>query len=702
MITSGFDTPTDTKLELARVQKIHNLKLKRTCLENEEYIQELLVSDWSRQQQVKLFEAHEKAHELLAAVETGTKWKPTESLSPQRLIKLLGLVLQVKDLSKPEDRPRLEDLRALRARLLELKQHPNKARIVSFTGTIDNAIARVERLEDELRRTQIDATELAEIPVQVISSTEDIFNVQPSAPNLQAHEEEINKLLAKIEKVKEIRNVAIADGEMIVAEDQFYLKAQLLEQLVELIRDKFRVLAITEDDNRTFQHFSEGPKKSFQATQPLKDKERLLKKKCEGDLKLLHEAIQRADLEDATALKDHTNSVERSDKIIKENEEAQNACWKKIQELERQLQKLSAERVEEVKRRVEDNEVEEKRKVEYHQFLDAAAQHRKLLELTIHNCDAMLRGITLVEDLVSEIGAALKARYSKCTIDLGDQKLRIHQQYLDAFARLYKTLGQLIYKKERRLEEIDRQIRNAHIQLEFSIETFDPNAKKHSDEKKQLYNERAKVEEGLQQLKEKLKMHEEQFAPTAAALRYAGIEFTHPADLVEDGNLQRRSKMVEYKVHLHNAETSKLTAERENIRRSKQLLVKGSPLSGTGSHVDPYSPGPIQRINSPTETPTRIAAAPSSPPGSTNNPRKALLGEMNATFGGNSPIGKYKANLGDQVITYEFTGPRTLVIEFKDAPMPAQHATFDLNTRSEPNTLDVHLAGVLISPQHQK
>ncbi|KAF8288799.1 hypothetical protein TcBrA4_0005720 [Trypanosoma cruzi] len=98
----------------------------------------------------------------------------------------------------------------------------------------------------------------------------------------------------------------------------------------------------------------------------------------------------------------------------------------------------------------------------------------------------------------------IKSRHDKTNEELADLRLQVHQEYLEAFRRLYKTLGQLVYKKEKRLEEIDRNIRTTHIQLEFAIETFDPNAKKHSDAKKELYKLRAQVEEELEMLKDKM------------------------------------------------------------------------------------------------------------------------------------------------------------------------------------------------------
>ena len=152
---------TETTLEAARKQKIHNLKLKTACLENEEYIQELHVSDWSENQRQKLGAAHEKAHELLTAVEVGTKWNLTEAYDLAKLMRVCGLEMSQRELYKPEDKPQFMDIIGLKKQLQELKQNRNKSRIVSFTGMIDNAQTKVEKVEEELRRSQLDATQLA-------------------------------------------------------------------------------------------------------------------------------------------------------------------------------------------------------------------------------------------------------------------------------------------------------------------------------------------------------------------------------------------------------------------------------------------------------------------------------------------------------------------------------------------------------------
>jgi hypothetical protein len=97
------------------------------------------------------------------------------------------------------------------------------------------------------------------------------------------------------------------------------------------------------------------------------------------------------------------------EKFLKDGADQQDECWRKIPDLERQLQKLGTERFEEVKRRIEENDREEKRKVEYQQFLDVVSQHKKLLELTVYNCDLAIRAIGIIKELVAEGCSAIKA-----------------------------------------------------------------------------------------------------------------------------------------------------------------------------------------------------------------------------------------------------------------------------------------------------
>jgi len=82
-------------------------------------------------------------------------------------------------------------------------------------------------------------------------------------------------------------------------------------------------------------------------------------------------------------------------------------------------------------------------------------------------------------------------------------------------------------------------------------------------------------------LKDKMHAALELFAPTEEALAAAGIEYVHPADEAEEGNLHRRSKMVEYRAYLSKQEEVKIAAEREELKRAKTLTIQQKALSAS-------------------------------------------------------------------------------------------------------------------------
>lgn len=606
---AGHMDQTEAQMEAARKQKIHNLKLKTACLENEEYIQELHVGDWSEHQKTKLAAAHDKAQDLLQAVETGTKWHLTRAYDLAKLMRTCGLEMSQRDLYKPEDKPQIMDVINLKKVLQELKQNRNKTRIVSFTGMIDSAIATLESVEEELRRSQLDATQLAQVPIPILKQVEDIMNVTNIRTALASTEENMKTQIVQIDKTNEIQQVAVSDGEMAVAEEQMYQKIQLQERLIQLVKDKFMIIDKVELENEPFKTVIETQKKAGQETQQMRDAKRRLKQKCETDLKRIHDAIQKADLEDAEAMKRFASLKDRSERMLRENLDQQDDCWKKIQDTERQLQKLGTVRFDEIKRRIEENDKEQKRQVEYQQFLEVVAQQKKLLELTVFNCDTAIKCTSAIEEMIQEATSAVKARFDKTCQELADLRLDVHKEHLEFFRMLFLTLGNLIYKKEKKMEEIDKQVRTTHIQLEFCIETFDANAKKHSEEKRKLYALRARTEDELGMLKEKKAKAHEEFRPTEEALLNAGVDFEHPEDEHKQEVIMRRSKIVEYRAHLAKHEEVRIAAERAEIQKSQ--IVQAQRVAAGPTYANP-PPGMIAGQSGSSQAPLPIDQQPGS------------------------------------------------------------------------------------------
>merc|ERR1711976_1000804 len=130
---------------------------------------------------------------------------------------------------------------------------------------------------------------------------------------------------------------------------------------------------------------------------------------------------------------------------------------------------------------------------------------------------------------------------------LYDLSVQVHREHLEFYRELYLTIGNLIYKKEKRVEDINRGLRQQHIQLELAAETFHPNAKEFSEKKKKLIEQYESTKEEIEMLKAKAKQVTEEFTESEDALRSEGFDFLHPVDEYQQIVLQQREKIVAYK-----------------------------------------------------------------------------------------------------------------------------------------------------------
>ncbi|KAH8618202.1 putative Paraflagellar rod protein [Trypanosoma vivax] len=152
---------------------------------------------------------------------------------------------------------------------------------------------------------------------------------------------------------------------------------------------------------------------------------------------------------------------------------------------------------------------------------------------------------------------------------------------------LYLTLGSLIYKKEKRMEEIDRNIRTTHIQLEFCVETFDrtQEARRHEEGTVQL---RQGVEEELAMLKEK----QSKALETSRRRRRPWMLPASSSTTLWTRTTRRcsRAAAMELRSHLTKQEEVKIAAEREEIKRARLLRTAGAG-AGAGAGAEQHRIG---------------------------------------------------------------------------------------------------------------
>lgn len=231
-----------------------------------------------------------------------------------------------------------------------------------------------------------------------------------------------------------------------------------------------------------------------------------------------------------------------------------------------------------MKKRVEDKEKDEQRKMEFDRFCAVCDKHSSLLDLTIRNCDSLIHAANLMGEFVQSGFNALAKDFSCKAKDHSQIQLRVHKEHLDIFRGLFLSLGELTHKKEKKIDDIDKQIQTTHINLELCADTLNPNAKKFSDAKKELLRIRDDVELEVQELKQKAAEALDKFKLSEDALRDAEVDFVHPVIEHQEQSLATRAKMIEYKaIAIGHVDSVPIRNEIDDLKKQ---------LAGTKAQVE--------------------------------------------------------------------------------------------------------------------
>mgnify|MGYP000632658966 CR=1 FL=1 len=152
---------------------------------------------------------------------------------------------------------------------------------------------------------------------------------------------------------------------MQVTEEQYVFQVELLSRTLELISEKFRIIGKTEEDTKQFAKISDVQKAAMAETNTMRGRRRRHMERCRNDLAALEKAVAKADAEDLDSAREFAKMKKESDERLKGNLDKQDSCWNRIQALQADLQNLAAQRMEEVKKRVNDIEREADRHTTY-------------------------------------------------------------------------------------------------------------------------------------------------------------------------------------------------------------------------------------------------------------------------------------------------------------------------------------------------
>ncbi|KAF5220855.1 putative paraflagellar rod protein [Trypanosoma cruzi] len=343
---------------------------------------------------------------------------------------------------------------------------------------------------------------------------------------------------------------AVTDGDMVRSENLYFEKTALLEGMRPLYDQLEHVIETYKKDA------AEEPTRKVRAlatelvprlVSPKIAKEQNLKKRCAADIERL--ASKREEIRSARSAQRANFSVQMTEweKLFDLNRQQQEACLRAIEELEQRLRHLAEERTFLVEDRLEKMSEERQREEDAATFMLFAERQEEALRTTLQHVEQSLHCAQSISDAVQSGYKHLNHHLHNAILQTAEtQLLNVRKERLEHFRSLYLTLGELQFKKERHVEELDKRIEYYHVQQELAMETFNPKAKEFSKAKKDLLEVKETMEQQLQLIAKKAAQQLEDFKPTEKLLLASGVQFRHPVEELVEMNAVRTQKLLEY------------------------------------------------------------------------------------------------------------------------------------------------------------
>ena len=223
----------------------------------------------------------------------------------------------------------------------------------------------------------------------------------------------------------------------------------------------------------------------------------------------------------------------------------QDTVWKNITDSFADLKRLSTDRMARIDLWMRKVEGHDHARVDHIKVVALCKDHAQTLEYVKNDTDTCENLIDQFEDFITLAIRSTKEVAGKATSEGDVLALDEQKRYLGLFRRFYMQLGELLFKKQKRLEEVDRMIRSCEFQIDFCKETLDPDLRRYRDQLKDLQLRRVEVADKVSRLQIRGDDRAAQFMPHEDALHKAGLEFDSPLLEMHEHVVDCRARVLE-------------------------------------------------------------------------------------------------------------------------------------------------------------
>lgn len=534
--------------EAARKQLEINDTLKRSVLDADDAAKRIHgLSGTASKQRADVVRQCHRAIEQLAEFEKLASFKHTRRFNAVKFLEETRQTVGIDQLVKPGDRGSTEGLERAQQTARELSRNKvvKGTPLETFYG---QALSGFDKALTLLRETSLDSATWANMPDSLFMLLDEVSSLDSPSDVVADELEQLKRMEFEVEELEHKQEEALADGDMKLMETIYFQRVTVQEAMVATFDKIFQRLDVhaAEAHVAPLKRVHDVHEASSGEVSSVMHRTDALKQKVEDDLGRLNTThkevteLGQVRQQQARGLKD------KSDDYLRQNLMQIEQVYAAMDDLQKQLVKLSADRTDALEQRLQFAIEEDQHRADMEHFDAFYKEHKGLLEATLQQIEVSEEVTDIVDELLCNGCNAVEQRAKDNEEAIEKLRMETHEYRLKHFRQLYLTLGDLQYKKERNLEELDKKIQHVHIQQELAMETFNPKAKDYSDQKKALAAVRDEMQSQIEVLGDKAVLHIEAFKPTEAALIDAGKTFTHPVDELEAMNRTRQQKLLEY------------------------------------------------------------------------------------------------------------------------------------------------------------
>lgn len=380
----------------------------------------------------------------------------------------------------------------------------------------------------------------------------------------------ISRCVKQIKNEKALRDEAMLESKPQVAEKHHRALVDAYVELLEILNSRVSQLLLTNNDTSNFRG---------QAKSALNDANECFSKFLSQSKELLESVLKditRSDEvgedehhRDAASLRDFSIFERETIDGLLKNGERQKEIFRQIQELGLEMKSLSEERLQMLEHFNTRKSTEEKRVANYDEFKIVHTEHLRYL----NRLRELAENRVAAAEQLSSFHDTMQRKLEEKNVEGELEALTLEESksYLEHYRGFIFEIGDLMTRKDLRVETLLRQQRHVQLQREVALDSLDPEADQYTSRFEGVAKSIDECQADIAQQRVTQNICTENFKEVETVLLKFSVPFEHPLIEYSEKSAKDREKYVTKAQFFVETEESEVEHSRERMKKLQNL-----------------------------------------------------------------------------------------------------------------------------------